>query len=73
MDRGLSCIGVKYNMHTESTDVLIKVTVHYDLMFQGKIKSECSITFCPDTFGFHNPYDEHKMKDMWLPYSGIHE
>ena len=34
----------------------------YDLMFQGKIKSECSITFCPDTFGFHNPYDEHKMK-----------
>ncbi len=34
----------------------------YDLMFQGKIKSECKVQFCPDTFGFHNPYEEKKMK-----------
>ena len=33
----------------------------YDLLFQGKIQSYCKVKFCPETFGFHNPYDVEKM------------
>ena len=34
----------------------------YDLLFQGKIQATCNVEFCPETFGFHNPYNESQMK-----------
>jgi hypothetical protein len=47
-----------YNKNVQGDKTFI-----YDLLFTGKLKDvSCNVQFCPETFGFHNPYNESEMK-----------